>query len=613
MTTRRGVRGTIRRRIKGYARIVLAGAVVAGVLALSGGSSSASSGATAVWSVVANPNPSNNEELPSVSCASLTWCVAVGNYGFDNQYLTMIETWDGTSWSVVPSPNTDVSINVLTSVSCTSVDFCLAVGYDSPSGDTEYPQTLAELWNGSSWSIIDSPNVSSTDSFTDISCSTATYCVAVGGAGLMPIAALWNGTTWSITLDSQLPGTNVSGLNSVSCTGTGASPFCVAAGAFNGPRAFEVLIETWNGSTWTVASTSNPPVNHGTNLSGVSCASPTSCTAVGSVTVKFGNQRKPSVQNPVIETWNGTTWSLGTGLNPKGNSQLGSVSCPSASSCIALGVYGNREFFESESGGAWSMMKAPQVEGGSLADLSCSYPGSCAAVGIVGPDLPDKTLVMMTGSMTLTHAANLAGGKNTSVGATPGTFVPGEDVAITECNPDPSLMAEGEGAACDLSDQTTVAAGPDGSVAPTPFTVRTGPIGTDPAATCPPTPSQVEAGGGQCYISMVGTSSGAEYHMSIYFAATMSVSPTSGTPGTTLTLSGSGFMPGETVANTYFTSRTVQDKIPICTAVAAADGTWTCSGPIPTGKTAGSTGSHKIVGSGSVSGDKATGTITLTS
>jgi hypothetical protein len=388
----------------------------------------------------------------------------------------------------------------------------------------------------------------------------------------------------------------------------------VAAGAFNGSRAYEVLIESWNGSTWTLASAPNPPVNHGTGMSGVSCASPISCTAVGSVTVKFGNQRrKPTVQNSVIETWNGTSWSLGKGLNPKGNSGLGSVSCPSSSGCVAFGVYGHQEFFESESGGAWSMMKTPQVKGGSLDDLSCSYPDSCVAVGIVGPDLPDTTLVMMTGSMTLTHAANLAGGKNTSVGATPGTFLPGEDVAVTECNPDPSLLAEGEGAACYLSDQATVTAGPDGSVAATPFTVRTGQIGTDPAAICPPTPSQVEDGGSQCYISMVGMSSGASDMMPIYFAETTSVSPTSGAPGTTLTLSGSGLMPGETVSNIYFTSSTGKDKDPLCTAVVAADGTWTCSGPLPTGKAAGSTGSHKIVGYGSVSGDESTGTITRTS
>jgi hypothetical protein len=85
--------------------------------------------------------------------------------------------WDGTVWSIVPSPNAGTSDNVLNSVSCVSASDCVAVGYT----DTVAYETLVMVWDGIDWSIVPSPNAgTSDDALNSVSCVSAADCVAVG-------------------------------------------------------------------------------------------------------------------------------------------------------------------------------------------------------------------------------------------------------------------------------------------------------------------------------------------------------------------------------------------------------------------------------------------------
>jgi hypothetical protein len=46
---------------------------------------------------------------------------------------------------------------VLTGVSCTSASLCIAVGFSTGNAsDTTY--NLSEIWNGSSWALLHTPN-----------------------------------------------------------------------------------------------------------------------------------------------------------------------------------------------------------------------------------------------------------------------------------------------------------------------------------------------------------------------------------------------------------------------------------------------------------------------
>ncbi len=220
------------------------------------------------WTVVPSPSPGTNSNfLTGVSCTSAAFCMAVGYTGDSSSAQTLIEQWNGSPWSVVPSPNVGSDNNQLTSVSCTSKTFCMAVGY---AGNPVYPQTLIEQWDGSSWSV--AVNAGGEWGFA-VSCTSLSFCMAVGG----DLAESWNGSSWSVaSIPSSGSGTH--NLDGVSCL---SATFCTVAG-WSTPTAGmdQALIESWDGSSWSVVSSPSPGAN-GTDLLGISCADATFCTAVG--------------------------------------------------------------------------------------------------------------------------------------------------------------------------------------------------------------------------------------------------------------------------------------------------------------------------------------------
>jgi hypothetical protein len=138
------------------------------------------------WSIVPSPNPGDATDsgLLGVSCVSVTNCTAVGRYllGEDSPSKTLVERWNGTAWRVVGSANRSAYFNVLTAVSCGSATSCFAVG-SSADGQTTPQATLVESWNGTAFSIVPSPNPpGSTRNFLKgVSCASAANCHAVGG------------------------------------------------------------------------------------------------------------------------------------------------------------------------------------------------------------------------------------------------------------------------------------------------------------------------------------------------------------------------------------------------------------------------------------------------
>ena len=84
-----------------------------------------------------------------------------------------------TGWSIVSSPNVGTQGDRFSADSCVSTTFCMAGGffYD-PAGTAA--ETLAEEWNGAHWAQVTTPNASSDDFFSGMSCVSTTFCVAVG-------------------------------------------------------------------------------------------------------------------------------------------------------------------------------------------------------------------------------------------------------------------------------------------------------------------------------------------------------------------------------------------------------------------------------------------------
>ena len=76
-------------------------------------------------------------------------------------------------WTIAPAPSPNVSVPLtatLSAVSCASPSMCVAVGsYIDSNGNPA--GTLAELWNGSSWSLLTTPKLPAA-TLDGVSCPT---------------------------------------------------------------------------------------------------------------------------------------------------------------------------------------------------------------------------------------------------------------------------------------------------------------------------------------------------------------------------------------------------------------------------------------------------------
>ena len=360
------------------------------------------------WSAQSTPNPrvphglEPENSLDSVSCTSPRACISVGYYDSNRTalpvfphtrvqpppFLTLVERWNGTGWSIQRSPNPAARhASVLNGVSCISPTACTAVGeafnmkFPGPGARRNWVmgETLAERWDGTRWSIQRTPNLAgrTTSTLNSVSCSSPSACTAVGVAfnggnggmfpnqGIVPgskpvtLAEHWDGSNWSIQRTPNRSGTKGSHLSSVSCPTPTA---CTAVGNFINRTKGGTLAERWNGTSWSLQRTPNPSDG---SLKGVSCTSPTACIAVGS----YDHARHGFA---LVEHWNGTKWSIERTPNPShatDEAWLDGVSCASPTACTAVGNYwfnhGSRfgTLAERWNGTRWSLQHTPNPGG----------------------------------------------------------------------------------------------------------------------------------------------------------------------------------------------------------------------------------------------------------
>ena len=273
-------------------------------------------------------------------------------------------------WSVIPSPNPGgAGSTELASVSCVTATDCVAVGSWSNGSSN---QTLVETWDGKAWSVTPSPSPGSAGSYLEgVSCVRSTDCVAVGfwdgsaSSADQTLVETWDGSVWSVTPSSSRDSvSNV--LYGVSCV---SSTDCVAVGEVG--SIFRTLVETWDGTAWSVTPTLSPGV-----LYGVSCVSTAGCVAVGW-----------SKQSPLTEIWDGKAWSVTPSPSP-GSEYLHGVSCVTTTSCVAVGgpFHDNQTLVETWHGTAWSVIpsRSPGSFGSTLVGVSCLISTGCVAVGAAG-------------------------------------------------------------------------------------------------------------------------------------------------------------------------------------------------------------------------------------
>ena len=241
----------------------------------------------------ANANASPNAQINGMSCPSVSWCTAVGDYGSGGNLgyeYGLLLRWSGGKWTpaAAPVPAGAVPGDSLFAVSCPSTSRCFAGGWQDVAGPAGYTQQLLMLtWAAGKWARVAVPLPSGAAAnpqaaVSSVACPTVTRCMAVGSymdtAGHQQAALLaWSGTNWTARR-APLPtnaGSNPwASLNTVSCP---TSTLCTAGGRYENAASTNLgLLLTWSAGHWKAAQA--PAIAY--NLYGLSCPAVSKCFAI---------------------------------------------------------------------------------------------------------------------------------------------------------------------------------------------------------------------------------------------------------------------------------------------------------------------------------------------
>ena len=284
--------------------------------------------ASVAWSISFSPPRRSGFEVDGFAARAAADVWAVGlRPGGRCQFQTLTQHWDGTAWTVVPSPSNPHFNSVLDAVTVTGTKQAWAVGTVGCPADQS--RTLTEHWDGTRWSIVASPNGGVTGNrFSTLQAVTAISARdvwAVGGqAGVrnnmpvtVPLIEHWNGISWSI---APVPTAAVGVLESVGAT-SAADVWAVGAGQQTGQSTVALHFD---GSSWKLVTVPTPPNTTGA-LSGVKALSPTDAWAVGEAFPAAGGGGKI-----LADHWNGTSWQVVTAPPVGGPAALSALSAVDA-------------------------------------------------------------------------------------------------------------------------------------------------------------------------------------------------------------------------------------------------------------------------------------------
>lgn len=356
------------------ARVGASGAAKASTL------STVSSRTCGSWNIVHSPIPpkSQRSSLSGVAAISSNDVWVVGSYFISRfQTNTLAEHWNGSRWSIVPSPDpgqgTSRTDDELFSVAAVSSNDVWAIG-------KENNLPLIEHWDGTQWSVVASPATSSSVFLTDIAAVTSNDVWIVGRQITSNIQDLtftehWDGTQWSI-VPSPSRGTAGSDLTSV--TALASNDIWAVGWNYGTAGAEQTLTEHWDGTQWSIVASPNVPNVHSTSLGSVTAISSNDVWAVGFSII----QGTGSFEGQTLtEHWNGTAWQIVTSPNPDPGDTLGYVAAVSTNNIWATGGSftsgtSTPPFIEHWDGTSWQVVSSPPTTPpGSIGDVSV-VPGS---------------------------------------------------------------------------------------------------------------------------------------------------------------------------------------------------------------------------------------------
>ena len=296
------------------------------------------------------------------------WAVGYSGNGTDSKALTL--QWNGSRWQPEASPSPPDA--VLHSVAATSPTNVWAVGssgaYPAPS------RTLILHWSGKKWQRM--PSIAG--SLSAVTATSPTNALAVGATDQGDALILhWNGKKWQ---QMASPAGMLSGVAATSATNAWA-----VGGTTNG----ETLILHWNGKSW--QQTSSPSVGGDEGLAsfllGVAAPQGRPVWAVGD-----GGNCGCGPGDPLVERWNGSTWSQVSTSELQGGIDVSAVASLSSSRGWAVGQSGSGDgptngVILEWNGSAWIHEPVPGLEAdvGGLSGVAAISRSNAWAVGWESP------------------------------------------------------------------------------------------------------------------------------------------------------------------------------------------------------------------------------------
>jgi hypothetical protein len=254
------------------------------------------------WSLVLSPNvPGTHvDKLQGVAARSASEVWAVGSarsFGIETE-VTLIERWDGSAWSIVPSPNPGPTGNSLEAVAVIGDNDAWAVGSMYSTAVVSLP--ISMRWDGSVWTAVAvpvPPFCAQRTYLTDVAGARPKLVLATGycttTAGDQGFVLRWDGRAWSVAAGpDQIP--VQSGLYGLTFT-SGTEAWAV------GTAGGQAFILRWDGTAWAAV---DAPADAGPDSSLTSIdASRTRLWAVG-----LGQSSQPPFAGRLTARWDGTAW-----------------------------------------------------------------------------------------------------------------------------------------------------------------------------------------------------------------------------------------------------------------------------------------------------------------
>jgi hypothetical protein len=355
---------------------------------------------TGAWQVVPSPNDGpqvGGNTLLAVEAISPTDAWAVG-FHYSATFCTtcpdpLVIHWNGAQWSLVQTPTIAIPKVQLNGVSAASSSDVWAVGYSYNPDCGLCAQTLIQHWDGSSWSVVPSPNPGISNELRAVDALSAADVWAVGSQWVDqsmtgPLVVHFDGVGWSAHDLSQFPRAQLNAVDAIAPTDVWA----VGAG----------IALHWDGSSW-----SSVPVSADEYvvLTGVSGVASDDVWAVGNA--QYSSQSGHTLSSSRAFHWDGTSWTrvLYPGLGGQDSRTYG-VHATSTNDVWAVGgqpgAPGSGVAFEYTTarwdGTQWRTVDTPNQ--GVLYAISASSPTDAWAVGF-GFD----SLGFSTGTYTLHFTA----------------------------------------------------------------------------------------------------------------------------------------------------------------------------------------------------------------